>query len=272
MSFRALLLLSWLNFAASGFAEVGLKWDSVLKERTAKEGDTNLVFQFQFTNKSPTSITVSKIGLSCGCTVARATDLPWSVSPGGTGNLEIDMDVRGKYGTVTKAVTVETSAGTEVLTVRAQIPFQPPTNSSVSATFGNQHSGGKPTGAEQETRSRNLLRALADRQAVFRGDCAKCHAEPAKGKVGAELYAAACGVCHDSQHRASMVPDLQKLNKPTDREYWRKWISDGRAGSLMPAFIEKLHGPLTAAQVESLVEYLAVPKLSQQTKSPSLGR
>ena len=36
----------------------------------------------------------------------------------------------------------------------------------------------------------NIQNALADRQAVFKGDCASCHVEKGVGKMGAELYMA----------------------------------------------------------------------------------
>jgi len=98
--------------------------------------------------------------------------------------------------------------------------------------------------------------ALTDRQAVFKGDCAKCHVEPAVGKTGVGLYQAACAICHDSQNRASMVPDLRHLKHPTDREHWIKWTSFGRPGSLMPAFAQSEGGPLTDAQIDSLASYL----------------
>jgi hypothetical protein len=46
-------------------------------------------------------------------------------------------------------------------------------------------------------------------------DCAKCHAEPAKGKTdGRLLYAGVCHLPH-SHLRAAMVPDLRTLNHPT---------------------------------------------------------
>ncbi len=85
----------------------------------------------------------------------------------------------------------------------------------------------------RRNRAKNQGLAKADRQAVFKGECAKCHAEPTKGKIGRELYAVACGICHEAEHRASMVPDLKALNKPTSRDYWLQWIAHGKADTLM---------------------------------------
>src|SRR6185503_8056367 len=93
-------------------------------------------------------------------------------------------------------------------------------------------------------RNKNQELAKADRQAVFRGDCASCHVEPAKGKFGKELYDKSCGVCHDSEHRASMVPNLHALNHDTNADFWKTWISQGKPGSLMPAVATSQGGPL----------------------------
>jgi len=105
-------------------------------------------------------------------------------------------------------------------------------------------------------RARNMQAALVDRQAVFRGDCVSCHLAPAVGKYGQTLYTAACGVCHEAEHRASMVPNLRALNKPQDREYWKRWITEGKDNTLMPAWGASKGGPLSELQIESLVNYL----------------
>jgi mono/diheme cytochrome c family protein len=108
----------------------------------------------------------------------------------------------------------------------------------------------------QDNRTRNQTLALADHQAVFRGDCARCHAEPAKGKLGQELYVAVCGICHDAEHRADMVPLLGHSDQAHNPAYWRTWITFGKPGSLMPAFAHSLGGPLDREQIESLAAYL----------------
>jgi hypothetical protein len=57
-------------------------------------------------------------------------------------------------------------------------------------------------------RARGVAAAKVDRQAVFKGDCATCHAKSGQGKYGKALYDAVCAVCHEGEHRATMVPDL----------------------------------------------------------------
>ena len=151
------------------------------------------------------------------------------------------MSTAGKMGSIEKAVMVDGTTGTKTLIVRANMP-----------AVGNQ----PVAGGIDPDRLKNMQMALADRQIVFKGDCAKCHAEPAVNKTGEQLYVAACGICHDSVHRAAMVPDLKNLRHPTNEEHWRKWTRSGRPGSMMPAFAKTEGGPLTDEQIESLVKFL----------------
>ena len=53
-----------------------------------------------------------------------------------------------------------------------------------------------------------------------------------------------------------MVPDLRNLNHPTDADHWRRWITYGRAGSMMPAFAEAEAGPLNPQQVDAVVAFM----------------
>ena len=55
----------------------------------------------------------------------------------------------------------------------------------------------------------------------------------------------------------TMVPDLHALPHATDAAFWRGMITHGRDGTLMPAFSNQEGGPLTDAQIESLVTYLS---------------
>jgi mono/diheme cytochrome c family protein len=75
------------------------------------------------------------------------------------------------------------------------------------------------------------------------------------------LYNAVCAVCHEGEHRATMVPDLHMLKVPTNDQFWRIWIAHGKPGSLMPAFSNSDGGPLNDLQIASLAAYLnaAIP-------------
>ncbi|MFM1941356.1 MAG: hypothetical protein RI897_338, partial [Verrucomicrobiota bacterium] len=85
------------------------------------------------------------------------------------------MDIRGKRQAVAKKLFLYSDQGYKSLTVRANIVVSNETD---------------------PDRLRNMQIAATDRQAVFRGDCARCHATPAEGKMGRELFQAVCAVCH----------------------------------------------------------------------------
>lgn len=237
------LLVCWLVPASdSARAQVSgpLAFDALHKQVVVRAGQTNAVVSFTLTNVSTALVVIRDVSLSCGCSVASMPAKPWTLKPGEHGQVTVTTDVRGKRGSLVKTAIVYASSGTRVLTY--QVDIQEPST--------------------PEERARNQSLAKTDRQAVFRGDCAKCHAEPAKGRTGKELFTAACGICHEAEHRASMVPDLKTLKKPTTREYWLRWIAHGKLDTMMPAFGQKEGGPLTEGQIESLVEFL-VPRGTQ---------
>jgi mono/diheme cytochrome c family protein len=147
-------------------------------------------------------------------------------------------NVHGKTGTVVKTAAIETTKGVRPLTMRVTIP-------AVAASS-----------AEAAMREKNMQLAVANRQAVFKGDCARCHTTPTVGLMGLPLYATACGICHEAEHRASMVPNLATLDHPTNREFWLQIVAQGKPGTLMPGFAREHGGPLTTAQIESLAKFL----------------
>jgi mono/diheme cytochrome c family protein len=237
----ALLLVSEAR-AARGAAEA-LVFESDLLEMRGTPVEGRFIFNFVFTNTAARAITVESVRTSCGCTVAEVPELPWTLEPGARGEFAVALDARGKRGTVRKSVVLNTTAGAKSLSVRAVI----------ERAAGRTADSDSPL---MDDRERNMEIALADRFAIFKGDCASCHAAPAKGKMGVTLYMAVCGICHDSPNRATMVPDLRTLPHPADRDHWLRWISFGRHGSLMPAFAESEGGPLSEAQIDSLADYL----------------
>ncbi len=247
----ALVLAAESPAADGGAGTSPLKWDALSKETVPGKNAVEARFVFSFTNGLAEPVVIHKIHTSCGCTVAKAARTPWPIPPGANGHIDVIMDLRGRFGLFTKTVFVETSHGTSILQPRVLIKHPPPVGNA-----GGQAAGGEGPSAPGDRRLANLQLASADRQAVFRGDCARCHAAPARGKSGAGLYAAACGICHDAKHRAAMVPDLRNLNKPTPASYWNHWIRIGNPVSIMPAFAEGVGGPLSDEQIASLVGFL----------------
>lgn len=228
-----------------------LAFDAESKDYTTQPGEQEAKFTFNVTNISSGEVTVTHVQTSCGCTVAHLT-YPWKIPAGGSGVIPLTMNLAGKSGVVFKSATVHTDKGQKPLTVKTTIT--PPATDPLSM------------GAERE---RNRLIAAQNRQEVFKGDCARCHVEPVIGKMGKELYATACGICHEAEHRATMVSDLHNLKSPPNAEYWKFSIETGRPGTLMPAFAQSQGGPLSDVQIASLVDYLVKDFPNSKTNAPN---
>ena len=240
-----------------------LKWSAESIDYNAKAGEQSAPFTFFVTNVSTAEVSINSLRTSCGCTVAQLPTTPYKLLPGSNVPINVTMDLRGKSGSVTKTVSVDSSAGFKSLLVKVNMPAEP-----APATAGT------PAAAPGMDRAKNIQSALADRQAVFKGDCVSCHVDKGKGNMGQELYAASCGICHDAEHRAAMVPDLKVPRTQRDLAFWQKWIMEGKPGTMMPAFAQIHGGPLTQEQIDSLTVYLfqnypKAPKMVMATPSAS---
>jgi len=215
-----------------------LAWDSLMKGTDVLSGLDFARFSFSFTNISGKNITVLDVHPSCGCTTAEMPPVPWTLPAGTDGQIKIKVNLAGKSGTVFKSVKVTTDQGNKQLMLKITIQTPPPV---------------KLTDAQIEE---GIKMSKADRQAIFKGDCASCHVKNVSGRYGQDLFNSICVVCHAAQNQATMVPDLSKLKVPTNREFWRTWITLGKPGSLMPSFATSQGGPLTDMQIASLAAYL----------------
>ena len=243
-----------------------IAFDAEAKELVTKEGETKADFVFSYKNVSAEAVIIEKIVTSCGCTAA-SVKCPLTVNKGESGRIPVTLNVAGKHGLIRKSVTIETNRGRKVLSIQATIP-QVIGAPDVQASEPLVVDGAPPVPPREpgnisvremrEMREMRKMRktAAGDRQAVFKGECAACHVTPAIGKFGKELYATACGICHEAKNHATMVKDLRTLPHPTDPEFWRKSINSGVPNSFMPAFSETEGGPLSTEQVESLVKFL----------------
>ena len=87
-----------------------------------KAGELSVSGNFVVTNVSDHDVSITKLRTSCGCTVAQLPSTPYKLEPNANVAIAVTLDLRGKSGTLTKTVTVDTSAGAKTLIVRANIP------------------------------------------------------------------------------------------------------------------------------------------------------
>jgi mono/diheme cytochrome c family protein len=185
-------------------------------------------------------VVIDNVKPSCGCTAAQLPSQPWHLRPKETAKFGALVDLRGKTGTLYKTIDVISTNAPKKLTLT--IDIQPGTNTMAR---------------EMQDRIWGQQLAATDHQAVFKKTCVECHLVPAFGKSGAKLYKVACGICHEAQPRATMVPDLHALKTPIEPDYWWNWVAHGKVGTLMPGFAATEGGPLDDADIASLVKYLA---------------
>jgi mono/diheme cytochrome c family protein len=218
-----------------------LAFGSVTNEYDAKPEDTSAPFLIYVTNAWSNAIVIESVHTSCHCTVATMPASPWVLQPGEEGVIHASVELEGQDGLVSKELTFFTSVGERVVTLIVSIPPAPHPGDAVQ------------TEAERQAAVRL---ATTDAREIFKGECATCHADKARGLLGGDLYAAACGICHDAPRRARVVPDLRTLKQPVDLDYWRQIISHGKTNSMMPGFARAEGGPLSDLQVSSLAAWL----------------
>jgi mono/diheme cytochrome c family protein len=249
-SFWIVVLFSAL--AVSTFAApsesilTNLVFDADTKQYDASLTDKIAPFKFYLTNTWSNGITIDRVQTSCGCTVASLPSNPWHVPSGGHGEVTATVNLVGKgTGLLQKTITFFVSVdgafiGTRVATVKVNIPEPPP-----------------PRNLSPAERTAAMEKAKADPQEIFKNaQCAECHVNQGRNVSTAKLYAADCGICHDSPNRATFVPDLRQLKVATSFSYWKQVVAHGKPHTLMPGFAASEGGPLSDEQVHSLAEYL----------------
>jgi len=220
-------------------------WDGLMKETNVAANNASALFVFNFTNITADKVAILSVHAGCACTTVQLPPLPWIIPSGSNAQVGFKVNLAGRTGSLIKTATVTTDKGFKALMFKINI--LPPV---------------QPTQSDAD-RVRALEMAKADRQMIFRGDCATCHAKPGEAKYGQPLYDAVCGICHDSKRRASMVPDLRTIKSATNADFWKTWIANGKAGTLMPAFSTANGGSLSDTQIASLVIYLVTAYPSQ---------
>jgi mono/diheme cytochrome c family protein len=227
-----------------------LAFDTLSKNYSAAVGEMTAEFDFSVTNNAATNITINSVRASCGCTTPKLPPLPWTLAPGKNGSFHVTVDLHGKAGTFQKSVFMDTTDGTKTVFVNVTMP------TAVAAPG-------------MDARARNMQAALADRQVIFKNDCATCH-KPSPDLMGEKLFVSTCGICHEAEHRATSVPDLHASKAPPTEAYWEAWIRYGKVGTMMPAFSTENDGPLSDGQINSLVSFLSKDFPNRKVKTTAV--
>jgi len=212
-----------------------IRFDRMTHDFGKIPSDRKVSVRWVFHNDGDAPLEIVAVRPTCGCTVtAPQDDL---IPPGGTGALEVTFDPAGQQGSVRKSLAVMSNdprRPSVLLTLRAEVQ---------STEVPEGSATGHPPIAGQS---------------LLMGSCGTCHAAPAAGKSGPELYAAICAACHGADGRGARAPSLRVpdwLAGHTD-EQLAAGIAYGTANPRMPGYLDQMGGPLSTAQIDSLVRLL----------------
>jgi hypothetical protein len=200
--------------------------------------------EFQVSNKGGSVLIIKEAKPTCDCTTVKlgGSDVTKNAVPAGKGevaagkstNMEVTIDTTMKMGEVKKEILIKTND-----------PVHPETKVSLTAIV-DPHEGMSSTGPSK----------------LFSAKCGVCHVTPGIGKEGEDLYLADCAMCHGfrADGAGAPAPSLVSTNleDKAARDRLREITAFGskKHQTAMPGFIKEAGGPLSAKQVDSLVEYL----------------
>ncbi len=211
-----------LLWAGEGPRISGLVLDPVMQDLGEIEEGRQVMAAVLIRNHTEETMQIVSVEASCGCT--RAVPDRYVLAPGEFTMLNIEVDTTGKTGRVKKSVVVTDQAGRRS-TAWLRMTVRPSAHG----------------------------REMA-RHTIFDGACARCHAEPARGlRNGRAIYQAVCAMCHGVDARGDYAPDLRHIR---DADVLRATIREGADPRHMPGFARENGGPLTDAQISSLVKWL----------------
>jgi len=192
--------------------------------------DKALVYHFDFENFSPSNITDIKLTTSCGCTTVKYTGD--TIAPKEKLPVEVNVDLTGKRGKITKGV---------IATFKKDgVEFE--------KEFSVKFVVKKNVDGHQATNLKEVL---------FNEKCGSCHAKPAEGKLGKELFVAVCAFCHGENAQGVSAMGFTKVGyyQNFDVKRIRAVIENGTPQGEMPGFSREQGGPLDRKQIETLVGY-----------------
>lgn len=235
-------LLFWVTAPSAkeaGAKNVGIRID-ILKEATVDIGnyfdDAPLAYHLYLENPTKTPIKDLQLTTSCGCTTLMPSGS--TIPPRKKLRVDVASDLTGKRGVIVKNIVANFDHGGTKTEKRLSLTFKVQKN--IAA-----HSG------------HNLQDVLFDRK------CGACHAKPAAGKMGRELFVAVCAFCHGENAQGAMATGFTRVKyyDRFDPERIRAIIADGTDGKEMPGFSQAHGGPLDSTQIDSLIDYFKELKI-----------
>jgi len=183
---------------------------------------------FKFKNAGAGKLSIAKTETSCGCTTASAALREYA--PGESGEMEVVVDTKGKKGIVVKTVTLMLENNdTDKAEISLAMKLEPPPHPKI----GNQ---------------RNINAEAA---------CKGCHLESGEGESGIFLFHRVCSQCHGKKGVGGFGRALNDAawQQVTDARI-KQVIQGGLPDKGMPSFVDGVTPPLTAGQIDSLVQYI----------------
>jgi mono/diheme cytochrome c family protein len=196
--------------------------------------DSKVKATYHLYNVGGKPLLIKGVDTSCGCTAAQPKRT--HLRPGQQTPLEVTLDTSIKLGHVEKTITVASNdpKTPELVLKLTGVVFAPKTD-----VHGKI--------------------AVKDPLVLFRGECAECHVKKGIGKTGMALFRADCGMCHGAQAEGGVASGLLRYNyqDPAVAATMRKIIAEGMPNNPeMPPFSQAKGGPLTEAEIDSLMTFL----------------
>ena len=145
------------------------------------------------------------------------------LGPGERGKINVSVDIRGKTGRISKTVQVY-----------ANDPINPVTKLTVTMYI-------------KDRVHMDQYKAME----IFSEKCRGCHIDQGKGKTGWDLFKADCFMCHNAGKNTSLTGMSKK-----PRDYLLRVIRQGLDNTVMPGWDTKADGPLSEAEIKSLIDLI----------------
>ncbi len=213
--------------------------------------EANVTVKVAIRNTGGQTVLLHKAEASCGCTVPQLSTR--QLPPGHSAWVPVAMDTHLKLGDLKKTLWLYSND---------------PTTPKLEITLAGQVGGAKAKALHHGTAGVKVK----DRLVLFKGTCKSCHVSKGVGRTGQALFLADCSMCHGLKGEGGVAPSLKGLNLQSEagKAYARKVIAEGAPNNpSMPPFAQRLGGPLSEAQIDSLITYLSLQQQLERMATPA---